>query len=151
MLTSFNDSMPKRPLWLLAVPLLLTSAMAGAAVEDGLGDLEERVNQRWTALIDRDFDAVYKFQTPAYREAYSFRHFAGQYGSQVRWISAELENFSLAESPFEDQEVADQLRVANVQVRLEYQSPFPPENPVRTTTIVDEKWLFVDDQWWFGK
>lgn len=139
---------------MLVATVLLVAGAASSAQTDAASvlspaTLKERVEQRWQTLIEGDFSATYQFQTPAYREIYSVNQFRANFGNQARWLSAQVENVSLPTEQKEQHDAQNPLS-AEVEVQLEYQVPFPPDSPVRTSKIVKETWLLVDDQWWYG-
>ncbi|NJN46212.1 MAG: nuclear transport factor 2 family protein [Candidatus Competibacteraceae bacterium] len=107
--------------------------------------LEERVSARWTALIKRDFAAVYEFQTPAYRGVYNMEAFNQQFGSAAKWTQATVEKITMQTSSEESN-----LLTADVVVNIHYTVPFPSaENPTQTSGFVNERWLRKGGQWWY--
>jgi hypothetical protein len=101
--------------------------------------LRERVQARWQALINRDFDAAYQFGTPAYRAIYTIRQYRLQYGGQIDWQVANAK-----EIYYDDPNVA---RVA-VEIFYGYVDP-DRDNKVSTmSNHVKETWLRKEGQWW---
>ena len=68
-------------------------AVVVAATDEA--QLKERVLARWKALIQRDFEAAYPFETPAYRAIYTPRQFLAQQGGQVDWRMANVKDIRL--------------------------------------------------------
>jgi len=101
--------------------------------------MKERILARWQALIKRDFEATYLFETPAYRAIYTLRQFMGQQGNQVDWRMARVKEIHY-----------DDPMVARVIVEITYRYAEPTENgQVRDLTQeVKETWLRKDGQWW---
>jgi hypothetical protein len=124
-------------------------AAAGAPEEDAaqpplspqeaakLERLRERAQQRWNALVARDFAKVYTFETPAFREAHTAAEHAREFGGRVRWHLAHIKD--LGYHPPDEAEVV---------VSLEYSFPLPTDDWARTTAEVREKWIFLDNEWW---
>ena len=101
--------------------------------------LKERVLARWQALIKRDFEAAYSFETPAYRAIYTPRQFMGQQGGQVGWRTAKVK-----EIRYDDPVVA---RVA-VEITYRYAEPGEGGQVFDLNGNVSETWLRQDGQWW---
>jgi hypothetical protein len=101
--------------------------------------LKERVLARWQALIKRDFEAAYSFETPAYRAVYTVRQFLGQQGGQVDWRMA-----TVKEIRYDDPVVA---RVV-VEIAYRYAEPGEGSQALSLTQDVKETWLRKDGQWW---
>jgi len=112
------------------------SVTVDAAVE---AQLKERVLARWQALIKRDFEVAYSFETPAYRAIYTPRQFMGQQGGQVGWRAAKVKEIRY-----------DDPNVAWVLVEITFQFAEAGENgQVRDMTQdLNEIWLRKDEQWW---
>lgn len=100
--------------------------------------LRDRVEARWAALIDGDFDRAYPFTTPSYRAKHDPAQHAGSYGDLVQWHVASV------------QEVRYDLEnEAEVIVSLTISVPLGESGTVKTTVPVPEKWSYIDDQWYF--
>ena len=101
--------------------------------------LKERVLARWQALIQRDFEAAYPFETPAYRAIYTPRQFLAQQGGQVDWRMANVKDIR-----YDDPDVA---RVV-VEITYRYAEPGAKGQALNLTQDVKETWLRKDGQWW---
>lgn len=103
------------------------------------GRLVQRAQQRWAALIDRDFAAAYEYATPSFREIYGAGDFALRYGRDVTWLGAEVVRIE-PRSPTS----------AAVHVRVDYQIVEKPTmRDLKMHSIVEEPWIRVNDDWWF--
>lgn len=101
--------------------------------------LKGRVLDRWQALIKRDFESAYLFETPAYRAIFNPRQFQLQYGGQVDWRVANVKSIDY-----------DSPNVARVGVEITSRSVDPNRNGEVSdiTQQVKETWLRKDGQWW---
>ena len=99
--------------------------------------LRERVKQRWDALLQRDFKAAYRFETPAYRREHTEKEFSSEFGSMVVWHVATVKELRY-----------DRPQEAEVLIALDYSFPMPSGNDARTTGFFRETWVFLDGEWW---
>jgi hypothetical protein len=89
-------------------------------------------------VVKRDFAAAYAFETPEYREKHTAEEFASQFGRQVRWDVAKVKDLSY-----------DRADVVDVTIALNYSFALPGvDQLVQTEGEIDDRWVFVDDQWW---
>lgn len=123
--------------------VLVTGLLAGCPTGPTISDedaVRQRVQDRWAAIIANEWDQVYEFTTPAYRAAYSKKHFFNRYGGQIT-----REAFEIQKIEFEDPEHT----TAKVRGNLHFStSGVGPEGIYRGTQLVDETWVKVDGQWW---
>ena len=130
----------------------LQSDQAGADTENN--DLEislkERVESRWQALIRRDFDGAYEFNTPSYRALYSKEQFGRNFGNAINWSAAKVQGVSFKEDEKDKESDAnsDSISVAKVAVLLEY-SLMIAGLPQNASTTVHEDWVLRDGVWWY--
>jgi hypothetical protein len=86
--------------WLLIIWFcwLLTSCAGAPNIEKSTADqVQERVNLRWQALIHKNWDAAYQFQTPAYRQRFNVRQFQFKFGRKPGWKSVQVNDVNLHE------------------------------------------------------
>jgi len=106
--------------------------------------LEQRASERWQALSARDYGKVWEFSTPVYRSVFPKNLYALQFSYAVeRELTAiEVTNYDAPAA------------VASVTARV-------MSKPLKQTSTasmalgalpvtVNEKWVFVDGQWWFS-
>ncbi len=106
--------------------------------------LEQRARERWQALSARDYGKVWEFSTPVYRSVFPKNLYALQFSYAVeRELTAiEVTNYDAPAA------------VASVTARV-------MSKPLKQTSTasmalgalpvtVNEKWVFVDGQWWFS-
>lgn len=136
-----------RGIWaadMVSAPVAPVSAQPPAVVAPIADEalLRERVLARWQALIKRDIEAAYQFETPAYRAIYTPTQLGFWYGTQLAWRMANVKNI-----------LYDDPVMAKVQVEVEYQyadSSRGGKVPevMNLTQEVQETWLRKDGQWW---
>ncbi len=126
--------------------VLLVPAGWSAAV-DGLSPaqsaaLEQRVRERWQALIAMDYDRVWAFATPAFRAVFPKSMYVHKFSYAVEreLTSIEIVNY--------DADAA----VASVAVGVMSQSTKQASSASRALgpvpITVREKWIFADGEWW---
>jgi len=99
--------------------------------------LSERVRKRWEALVKRDFATAYTYETPEYRKENSVQRFGAQFGSLVRWHMATVKEVRY-----------DREDEATVKIMLDYSFDLPTDETARTTSVIREQWVRIDDSWW---
>jgi uncharacterized protein YchJ len=102
--------------------------------------LQQRVNERWQALIARDYQAAYALETPAFRAAYDLQAFRRRLGGLVEWSQAEVKEVALS----------DEKDTAQVTVLASYTAttPFGAGDAYENTKPFEEQWIYLEGQWW---
>lgn len=100
--------------------------------------LESRVIARWDALVARNFELAYTFETPSYRKVYDAAHYKGKFGDRVAWLGARV-------SKVKDLGGG----VAEVMVKLRFKAavPIPGMSVVQEETNLKEKWVQEEGTW----
>lgn len=142
---------PKRnswPQWLMLVFLLAVVACSdkpGELSEAQRGQLLERVNGRWQALIDHDYAKAWEYGTPAFRAVFPQNLYVQRFSHT---LDRELTGVEILHYD-------SQAAVATVAVRLLTK----PARKGDTTAIGDaavapasvvESWILIDGKWWFS-
>jgi hypothetical protein len=99
--------------------------------------LRERVQQRWDAVVKRDFEKAFEFETPEYRKGHTAEDYGRQFGTMVQWHMARVKDIGY-HSPDE----------AEVVVALDFSFPLPAGEDAKTTIDAREKWVFLEGDWW---
>jgi hypothetical protein len=138
----------RRPLslWLLIVSLtlVLTACATSPADSDGWREsqsevLKSRAEARWAGLINGDFDKAYSFLSPDYRSVVSLQQYRGKFGRAMNWRLAHAKDISY-----------DSPTVASVLVEVTYRvGLMGSAQPVESTRLMTEKWLYKDGGWWY--
>jgi hypothetical protein len=111
--------------------------VVGSTADEAL--LKERVLARWQALIDRKFDAIYQFETPAYRAIYTPSQVRSQNSGQLEWRMVTVKKI--------DYDGSDVARI-QLEVAYRYADPGSGGQPFDMKQTVREIWLRKDGQWW---
>ena len=127
----------------LQAPASWAGPVPGLSV-DQVAALEERVRQRWQALVARDYAAVYEFSTPVYRSVFPKDLYVLQFSYAVerQLTGVEVLNYDAAAA------------VASVAVRV-------MSKPIKLTSTasqaigavpvtVHERWMLIDGEWWYS-
>lgn len=114
-------------------------AKAPAAEEQQPESLEQRVKARWDALIERDFEEAYKFNSPEYRKIYTLKDYKGDFGTKVRWTGADVVSTSVEGNS------------ATVRIQIAYKTAMPDGRVVDASRYLSEKWVRKDGNWWYVK
>jgi hypothetical protein len=99
--------------------------------------LRERAQERWNAVVDRDFSRAYAFEAPDYRAAHTAKEYARKFGGAVEWHLATVKSVRY-----------DSQDKAMVEVALEVSFPLGMGDEARTEVSLDDTWVFVEGQWW---
>ena len=134
--------------------LLIALLVAGLSASTGWADtpegltaereaaLEQRVRERWQALIARDFENVWEFSTPAYRGVFPKAMYVHNFSYAVDWELTSIDVVTY------DAVAA----VASVAVGVMSQSTKQVSAASRALGAVPitirEKWIFADGEWW---
>jgi hypothetical protein len=138
------------PRW-LAITLLVgfLGVSAGCASgptwdEKQRGVLEQRVRERWQALVVRDFEKAWEYCSPSYRASFSKQLYTKKFSYAVKWelTGVEIVNY--------DGDAA----VASVVVRV-MSEPTKQTSSASVAlgaipTTLRERWIFAEEQWWFS-
>lgn len=132
--------------WRWVFPLLMMAGLVWATdtvptsptSSDREQVVRQRTQERWNALIRKDWTAAYSFEAPVFRAARSLEQYQGEFGKDIVWKAATVDRIL-----FEGDEVA------TVYVNLQYQMArlIAGEAPT-LETLVAEKWIRADDAWW---
>ena len=134
-----------------AVPALLLTALLApgswSATPEGLSAaqsaaLEQRVRERWQALIALDYGRVWEFATPAFRAVFPKSMYVHNFSYAVEreLTSIEIVNYDAVAA------------VASVVVGVMSQSTKQASSASRALgpvpITVREKWIFAAGEWW---
>jgi len=96
-----------------------------------------RANARWAAMLKADFTTAYGYLAPGVRALVTEKAFAGRYGGQSRWSSAEATRVTCP---------TDSKCVASIKIATKLFMPHFKGDTV--PTYFDETWVLQDGQWW---
>lgn len=136
------------PLWRnqKCLPLLLVTMLTlllGACASTGTTKahpVEERAQQRWDALLSRDFDTAYSFYSPGYRSANSRVDFE---------ISQRTRKVAILAAQVDGSECSADACTVNASVQYRVGSPVPGVSKWESSSKLQERWVKTDGKWWF--
>ncbi len=97
--------------------------------------VKERAEQRWRALIQGDVAKAYEFLSPAYRQAVPIEVYGARLGGAVQWNQALVDSINCNPES------------CSLKIAIDYKHRSTGQHVNRT--FLDEKWIRVDDQWWY--
>jgi hypothetical protein len=115
---------------------LMLAACASAPVVPPEEIVRQRANERWAALVKRDFAKAYTYSTPAYRALVNTDAYRDRF-SQGNWSGGEVVKVACPE-------VAQCIST----VRIEMKSLLFRKYGDNISTHYDEIWLLEEGQWW---
>lgn len=132
----------------LALLMCVMSPSSGwAAVPDGLSAkqveaLEQRVRERWQAMITHDFGEVWEFCTPNFREVFSKTLYVRKFSYAVNW---ELTSIGVLDY---DADAAVASVAVGVMSQPTKQTSAASKAVGAVPVTVQEKWILIDSEWW---
>ena len=144
-----NNFSRYRRMGLIAILMAFQGLSMGCATGPHWNDaqrstLEQRVLERFNALLARDYDKAWEYSTPSYRAIFSKQLYARKfsYALRLELTGVEIVNY--------DSDAA----VASVVVRVMSKPTLQTSTASRligaTPRSLGEKWVFSQDQWWFS-
>ena len=99
----------------------------------------QRAVKRWENIINQKFDDAYEMLSPGYRQTHDKKQYAEIIGNRpVLWTKATYVGHKC--------ESAD---VCTIQVNIAFDVVMPSAGKVKSANIVEEKWLRVENEWFF--
>ena len=137
-----SPSLPAAPRRAVLLAAMLGSALwlAGCAALQPKTPEEivaQRVEQRWAALIARDFDKAWGYTQPSYRAAFKREDYAKRFGTAGQWRGVQVHG------------VTCEAERCAVRIRLTTRLMLPPAAGRDVVGFLDETWVREDGQWWF--
>ena len=106
--------------------------------------LEQRVRERYQALVARDFKKAWEYSTPSYRAIFSKQLYVKKfsYALELELTGVEIVNY--------DSDAAVASVVVRVMSKPTKQTSTASFLIGATPRSLGEKWVFSQDQWWFS-
>lgn len=139
----FTRSAAPRRRTLLATAALVSSAVLAGCASFGPKTPEEevraRAEQRWAALIKRDFAKAYTFAQPGFRAVVKPEVYPSRFGNAGGWKEAQIH------------EATCEAARCTVRVRLTMAVAVPrfAKKIPEVVGYHDEVWVRDEGQWWF--
>jgi len=132
----------------LAAVVLIASGCGsgddGARPESGAPQeqVRARAAERWSALVDRQFDKAYEYLTPGERQAVDAQSYAVRMATSAgttEWVKADV------------RDVACETEICQVQVGLTYiyRGSISAMQGQEMQDVLQEKWILVNGAWWY--
>lgn len=101
-----------------------------------------RAAERWQELMQLNFDGAYAYLAPSVKTVVSANGFKNRFSIDPRetkapWIKAEVRSV-----------VCTDNESCNVQIYVESQNNIPTFKNMKTSAVIDERWIEQDGQWW---
>lgn len=127
----------------LGLATLLLAACAGPGGRAPAEvSVEERAQERWDYLVEREFGNAWNLHSPGFRETTPRDEFERDMRRRpIRWLVAEVRSAECE---------GDRC---DVRVAVTYQAIAAPagQRRIRMTRNIDETWIRLDGQWWFSQ
>ncbi|WP_428355692.1 hypothetical protein [Methyloprofundus sp.] len=124
---------------LLTLILLIVSGCASFVAHNPEEIVRQRVNERWDALIEGRLETAYTFETPEYRELYSFSDYRNTVHGVGSWRKIEIEDIDCVE----DKCVASIVIYATIKLGMGFEA-------VESDARAKENWIHhsTSGQWY---
>jgi len=99
----------------------------------------ERATARWNALINRNWEKAYSYQSPNYRKTYTLEAFTNNFGRAVEWKKVKL----LSEKAVSDSVVDVEIEIISLFKDVGVEMMLPGQ--------FFERWQKIDGTWWYFK
>lgn len=127
---------------LSVVALLGNTYSIAAEVIPKSAELNHRIEARWEALKNHDFEKAYTYQSPNFRSVFPVNLYTKQFQKSVEWSLTEIESVKYDA----DSSIATVIVIVDTKA-VNHTKDLPD---ITTGVKLNEKWLFADDQWWYG-
>ena len=99
---------------------------------------DKRSVLRWEAVIAKNWEQAYRYETPAYRKNYSIEQYKNRFGGMVTWRHIRLLNTTYPEK---------NIAIISLDLTATFDVPGVPE--MTTPGVIKERWIFSDGNWWY--
>lgn len=101
----------------------------------------QRAQERWDALIARNFKKAYGYLQPKYREENSVEKYVARFGDAGEWKAVQIH-----EATCEAERCTVRVRLTSINNVPNFTKAFP-----EITGYFDEVWVREDGRWWFNQ
>lgn len=124
----------------LAAAALLAACASAPAPRTPEEAVQQRAQQRWDALLEKDVESAYGFFSPGQRSATSLEAYQRELLlSRVRWQGARVAGAACEEDACE----------VKVDLTVLLASPVPGVRNYEITRPITERWILAQNQWWY--
>ena len=124
---------------LLSLILFIISGCALFVEQNPEQIVHQRVNERWAALIEGRLEKAYSFETPEYRELYSFPDYRKKIRGVGSWQKIEIENIECSDNKC----IANIIIYVNITIGMGFEA-------VESDARAKENWIHhsTSGQWY---
>ena len=133
-----------RALLVLTLGLLVSCSSGPRWDEEQRGLLEQRVRERWQALVARDFEKAWEYTSPEYRAIFSKQLYLKNFSYAVEWELTDVEIVNY------DGDAAVASVVVRVMSKPTKQTSTASVLVGPTHSNLRERWIFAEGQWWYS-
>jgi len=101
----------------------------------GRTPIEQRVTEKWDAMVAGDYQAAYAYFTPGYRGKVSESAFSNR-NALTDWLAYKVEDVICEDD------------ICDVALKLDFNFNVLSYGPQKSTQRSREKWLWTDDNWY---
>lgn len=131
-------------LLVVSIACLLLAGCSAKLTKSAAATPEQRAQERWDALLARDFQKAFTYLSPGMRSASTPDAYAAQMGVRpVKWKGARV-----LESDCTDDAAAEACRVT-VQIDFTVPASIPGIKELSSTSSLSERWIRVDGVWYY--
>jgi len=124
-------------------PALVSAALCAACATTigGGGDaVVDRAKMRWQALLTGDFQSAYSYYSPGYRSSKTVGDFE---------LSMKLRKVQFRDAEYLEHECEGDSCTLKFNVKYHISSPVPGLDTWESKTVLDERWVRTQGQWWY--
>lgn len=121
----------------LAAALLALGGCAAMQPKAPEQVVEQRVEERWAALIAGNYDKAWTYTQPSFRDLVKQANYRGRFGGAGEWRGVQVHSVTCAAERCE------------VRLRLTTRVMVPPFAGHELVGAIDEVWIREDGQWWY--
>ena len=138
MMEFFKPATRRACLGMVAIMVALSgcASMQAKTPEEQVSKLAE---QRWDALIKRDFDAAYGYAQPGFRAVVTRDAYKKRFGDALQWKAVQIH-----EATCEVERCTVRIRLTSINMVPNFSKQIP-----EVTGYFDETWIRDDGKWWF--
>ncbi len=99
----------------------------------------KRAEQRWKNIIGKKFDDAYDMLSPGYRQTHDKKEYAEVISNRpVHWTKATYLGHE-----------CESAEVCTIRVNIEFDVVMPSVGKVKSENVVNEKWIRIENEWYF--
>ena len=133
-----------RTLLVVTMGLIISCTSAPRWDQEQRDLLEQRVRDRWQALVARDFEKAWEYTSPENRAIFSKQLYVKNFSYAVEWELTDVEIVNY------DGDAAVASVVVRVMSKPTKQTSSASVRLGSIPTNLRERWIFAEGQWWYS-